>query len=50
MKPGENSIIDFYLQVCKNIRIQGYPVDNLQLIDIGKPETLIKAEEFLNQL
>ena len=50
MKPGKYSIIDFYLQVCKNIRIQGYPVDNLQLIDIGKPETLIKAEEFLNQL
>ena len=50
MKPGKYSIIDFYLQACKNIRIQGYPVDNLQLIDIGKPETLIKAEEFLNQL
>ncbi len=27
MKPGKYSIIDFYLQVCKNIRIQGYPVD-----------------------
>ncbi|WP_455669940.1 sugar phosphate nucleotidyltransferase [Phocaeicola faecalis] len=50
MRPGKYSIIDFYLQVCRNIKIQCYPADNLQLIDIGKPETLIKAEEFLNHL
>ena len=28
----------------------GYPVENLQLIDIGKPETLAKAEEFIRSL
>ena len=49
---GKFSITDFYLQTCNEARIFGYPSPDLQLIDIGKPETLPKAEAFLkaNQL
>lgn len=44
---GQFSIINFYLAVCANTHIQAYPLDNLQLLDIGKPEALAKAEEWL---
>lgn len=47
---GKYSIIDFYLSMCHKINIQCYEEDDLQLIDIGKPETLEKAEEFLSKL
>lgn len=47
---GKYSIIDFYLSVCHEQLIQCHIQDNLRLIDIGKPETLEKAEEFLNGL
>lgn len=43
---GKFSITDFYLQTCKEARIGGYFSPNLQLIDIGKPETLAQAENF----
>lgn len=46
---GKFSIINFYLAVCAKINIQAYPLDNLQLLDIGKPEALTKAEEWLKQ-
>ncbi len=44
---GKFSIIDFYLQTCQKANIYGLPDEHLQLIDIGKPETLPQAEEFL---
>ena len=44
---GKFSIMDFYLQTCAEAAIGGMPVQNLHLIDIGKPETLCQAEEFL---
>ena len=49
---GKFSIMDFYLQTCAEAAIGGMPVQNLHLIDIGKPETLCQAEKFLktNQL
>lgn len=47
---GKYSIIDFYLSICHVFKIQCYVDDDLQLIDIGKPETLEKAEEFLSKL
>lgn len=47
---GKYSIVDFYLSACRQIKVQGYVEDDLQLIDIGKPETLEKAEEFLGRL
>lgn len=45
---GKFSIINFYLSVCAKTNIMAYPAENLRLIDIGKPEALEKAEEFLN--
>ena len=47
---GKFSIMDFYLFTCRQTNFFGYPVENLQLIDIGKPETLAKAEEFIRSL
>ena len=44
---GKFSIMDFYLQTCHEARIGGRLTDTLRLIDIGKPETLTQAEEFL---
>ena len=46
---GKFSIMDFYLQTCKEARLGGYIKEDLQLIDIGKPEMLAKAEEFILQ-
>lgn len=46
---GKFSIMDFYLQTCADAQLGGYPVQDLQLIDIGKPETLAKAEDFIHQ-
>ena len=42
---GKFSITDFYLQTCKQAHIGGCFASNLQLIDIGKPETLAQAEQ-----
>lgn len=47
---GKFSIMDFYLQTCHEARIGGRLTDTLRLIDIGKPETLTQAEEFLDSL
>lgn len=44
---GKFSIMDFYLQTCQKARLGAYAKEDLQLIDIGKPETLAKAEEFI---
>jgi NDP-sugar pyrophosphorylase family protein len=37
---GKFSIIHFYLSVCAKATIRAYPVNNVALIDIGKPESL----------
>ena len=47
---GKFSIMDFYLQTCQKAKLGGYAKEDLQLIDIGKPETLSKAEEFIRQI
>lgn len=46
---GKFSIMDFYLQTCKKVRLGSYVKEDLQLIDIGKPDTLAKAEDFIRQ-
>ena len=46
---GKFSIMDFYLQTCQESKLGGYVKEDLQLIDIGKPETLAQAEEFIRQ-
>lgn len=47
---GKYSIIDFYLTHCRQLPIQCYAKEDLQLMDIGKPATLEQAEAFLGQL
>ena len=43
---GKFSIIPFYLSVCQKTYIQGYPLQGFKWFDIGKPETLEKADEY----
>lgn len=44
---GKFSIIPFYLSVSQQIPIEGYPLPDAHWFDIGKPETLKLAEEYL---
>lgn len=44
---GKFSIIPFYLSICREIPIVGYPLEGQKWFDIGKPETLHLAEEAL---
>lgn len=46
---GKFSIMDFYLQTCKEAHLGGYAKEDLKLMDIGKPDTLAKAEDFIRQ-
>ena len=46
---GKFSIMDFYLQTCQKAKLGGYAKEDLHLIDIGKPETLAQAEDFIRQ-
>lgn len=45
--PSRFSIMDFYLSVCDKVDIFAYPVSGLQLLDVGKQNTLSAAERFL---
>lgn len=44
---GKFPIMDFYLHTCRHLQLGGCIKEDLQLIDIGKPDTLARAEEFL---
>ncbi|MDL2255287.1 nucleotidyltransferase family protein [Parabacteroides sp. OttesenSCG-928-G06] len=44
---GKFPIINFYLSICARANIQAYPLEDLKLLDVGKPETLLEAEEWL---
>lgn len=46
--PSRFSIIDFYLSVADKAPIIGVPKTDLQLTDVGKPETLAEVERFIN--
>ena len=41
--PERFSIMDFYLQVADEFPIYGYAPEGLQIVDVGKPETLERA-------
>lgn len=43
-------IMDFYLQHCHTEKITGYVPENLQILDVGKINSLEKAEDFFNVL
>ena len=45
--PERFPIMEFYLEQCDKLRIRAYEQPGLQLIDVGKLDTLAKAEEFL---
>ena len=46
---GKFSIMDFYQRTCHEAQLGGYVKEDLQLIDIGKLDTLAKAEDFIRQ-
>lgn len=45
--PDKFSIIDFYLNTCKDENIKAYTQEGLQLLDVGKLDSLEKAEGFV---
>ena len=45
--PDRFPIMDFYLNVCADHVIRGFEAPNLQLLDVGKLDTLEQANEFL---
>lgn len=45
--PPRFSIIDFYLSICDRIPIRACLQPGLRLLDVGKQDTLTRAEEFL---
>lgn len=47
---GNFSLMDFYIDNCRTLDFMARPDENLQLIDIGKPETLVQAEDFVRSL
>jgi len=46
---GKFSIINFYLAICAKAHIHAYEVENLELMDIGKPETLNQAADWMKK-
>lgn len=40
--------MDFYLQNAHELHFYGYVKDDLQLMDVGKLDTLHEAEEFVS--
>jgi NDP-sugar pyrophosphorylase family protein len=45
---GKFSIIDFYLSICDKVDIRGHFDPQLKLLDVGKLDTIAKAEAFLS--
>ena len=45
--PDRFSIIDFYLQTCHRAKIVGCVKNDLKMIDVGKLDSLDRAEKFL---
>jgi len=48
--PERFGIIDFYLKYCHQFAFLGYEKKDMQLMDVGKLETLEEAETFIKQL
>lgn len=48
--PDKFGIIDFYLKVCHKVSIKGVCMPNLQLMDVGKLDTLAAADSFVKGL
>ncbi len=48
--PERFGIMDFYLKYCHQFAFLGYEKKDMQLMDVGKLETLEQAETFIKQL
>lgn len=48
--PAKFPIMDFYLQNCGKVPICGFVKDDLQLMDVGKLDTLDDAQAFVRRL
>ena len=48
--PDRFPIIDFYLSICHRSHIVGLVKDDLQVLDVGKLDSLDKAEQFLSTM
>ena len=48
--PDKFGIIDFYLSVCAKTDIRGWLKEDLQLMDVGKLDTLQQADDFVSNL
>lgn len=48
--PDRFGIIDFYLSVCHRVKIVGHIEKELQLMDVGKLETIGQADAFVERL
>ncbi|MDD2278219.1 MAG: nucleotidyltransferase family protein, partial [Bacteroidales bacterium] len=46
---GSFSIVDAYLDLCKNHTILGFDTTGSYLLDVGKVESLAEASRFLGQ-
>lgn len=46
---GKFSIIPFYLSICHEATIKGYPLQDVRWFDIGKPETLKEANTYYSK-
>jgi len=44
---GKFPIINFYLSICAKTNIMAYPVNDLTLFDVGKPDSLDEAEKWM---
>ncbi|MEG0518700.1 MAG: sugar phosphate nucleotidyltransferase [Bacteroidales bacterium] len=47
--PEKFSIVDFYLAVCDKYIIKAFVKNDLQMVDVGKLDSLQRAEEFLTR-
>ncbi len=45
--PEKFPIMDFYLNTCHKIRIKAHPLNDLQLLDVGKLDSIAAAEKFV---
>ena len=48
--PDRFGIIDFYLKYCHQLSFLGKEKSDLQLMDVGKLDTLSEAENFINKM
>ena len=48
--PEKFGIMDFYLQVCHRARVVGCVKADLQVLDVGKSDSLAQAEAYVKAL